>query len=95
MSEGSRTATLAVRRMLVGIRWSLAIVIVGLVVSGVTAFPLETETRWLLSALTSVRSHVPDGLLDWVTRVRQGVAETGERYPFMAYGTDWLASSPT
>ena len=69
----------------------LVVFVIGLVVSGVTAFPLETETRWLLSALTSMRAHVPDGLLEWVTRVQRGVAETGERYPFMAYGTDWLA----
>jgi hypothetical protein len=57
----------------------------------VTAFPLESETRWLLSAVTSVRSHVPAGLVDWIALVHQGVAETNERYPFMAYGTDWLA----
>jgi hypothetical protein len=27
----------------------------------------------------------------WVDRVHGAVVETGEKYPFIAYGTDWLA----
>jgi hypothetical protein len=31
------------------------------------------------------------GLLRWIERVSQGVSEINRRYPFLAYGTDWLA----
>jgi len=76
------------------IRVCLAIVICGLVLSGVTAFPLETEIAWLLSLLhtswlqpTAQYTH----LLPWIERVHQGLSDTYARYPFVAYGTDWLA----
>lgn len=76
------------------IRTWLGIFIAGLVLSGVTAFPLVTETRWL-DAAVHISLFEPiaraTGLLPWVARVHQGVAETNARYPFLAYGTDWLA----
>ena len=27
----------------------------------------------------------------WIERIHRGLTETGDRYPFLAYGTDWLA----
>ena len=27
----------------------------------------------------------------WMSRVHRGITETGRAYPFLAYGTDWLA----
>ncbi|HKR26872.1 MAG TPA: hypothetical protein VJS11_05435 [Acidobacteriaceae bacterium] len=30
-------------------------------------------------------------MLVWVARVHEAVADTNARYPFLAYGTDWLA----
>lgn len=50
------------------------------------------ELRWtesLLRAL-SVPEQLP-GLMDWVVRVRDGPDATDERFPFVLYGTDWLA----
>lgn len=74
------------------IRTWLWIFIVCLALSGLTAFPLGTETRWLADAVhrTGLDGHWPD-LATWTDRVRDGVADTGGRYPFLAYGTDWLA----
>ena len=72
------------------IRLWLAVVVAGLVVSGVTAFPLELETRYLLRVLTPLHGYAPD-LVGWIGRVHQGLADSGRRYPFLAYGTDWLA----
>jgi hypothetical protein len=69
-------------------RW-LWIFIVCLVLSGLTAFPLATETD--LAAAAAHHLPTPGPLLDWLDRVRTGVTETGRRYPFLAYGTDWLA----
>jgi hypothetical protein len=62
--------------------------VVGLVVSGITAFPLEFETRL---AAGIVGSAGPDFLVAWMDRVHEGIAATNRQYPFIAYGTDWLA----
>ena len=79
-------------RLVRGIRWSLAAVIVGLVVSGVTAFPLREELLFARSVLDSwgVEQYLP-GLAAWVSRVADGLVATYSAYPFIAYGTDWLA----
>jgi hypothetical protein len=71
------------------IRAWLLVFVVGLVLSGVTAFPLVTEVRILADVLHRVPA--PDALVAWIDRVREGLVVTGERYPFIAYGTDWLA----
>src|ERR1043165_2781545 len=76
------------------IRVWLAVFIVCLVLSGLTAFPLVHELRWTEDLLTSSASPVPEhfpGLLEWITRVRTGLDEADARYPFVLYGTDWLA----
>lgn len=76
------------------VRFWLGIFIAGLVLSGLTAFPLQTELGWLTSILQK------DGwreiaqsthLLPWVERVNDALRATNARYPFLAYGTDWLA----
>jgi hypothetical protein len=76
------------------IRFWLALFMVGLVLSGVTAFFLQTELAWLVSSLhSSWLEPVADSthLLPWVERVYEGLKETNAHYPFLAYGTDWLA----
>jgi hypothetical protein len=71
------------------IRWAAATLIAGLVLSGLTAIPLETELKLTRQVLTA--THAPDSLQAWIGRVHDGVRETNERFPFIAYGTDWLA----
>jgi hypothetical protein len=76
------------------IRFWLLIVIAGLALSGVTAFPLETELHWLLPILrsTPLRSFAEfTHLLPWIDRVYSGLSSTNKHFPFLAYGTDWLA----
>ena len=76
------------------IRLWLAVFITVLLLSGITAFPLETELGSLVSVL-----HVDwarpvaefTGLLLWIERVSEAVSATNSHYPFLAYGTDWLA----
>lgn len=75
------------------IRSWLAVFVGGLVVSGVTALPLEWETRLLVQLAgpgTRVGVLWPE-LASWLSVVSDGVRETRERFPFLAYGTDWLA----
>ena len=81
-------------QLLLRIRAMTWVVIVGLVFSGVTAIPLETELN-LLARMLGVEQLTPEqassGLSHWILKVRQGLQETNARHPYMAYGTDWLA----
>lgn len=63
------------------IRAWLALFLVCLVLSGLTAFPLVTELHWL----NGLVSH------DWLRRVGAGLDRADAEYPFLLYGTDWLA----
>ncbi|WP_405624223.1 hypothetical protein [Streptomyces sp. NBC_00076] len=78
--------------LLKGIRAWLVFFVLGLVLSGATAFPLVHELRWtedLLRAL-SAPEFVP-ALTEWIEHVRQGLDTVDAEYPFVLYGTDWLA----
>lgn len=65
----------------------LIVFIVFLVLSGITAFPLE----WELSVLVNLSKHAPNFIQLWLNGVYEALKETNAKYPFMAYGTDWLA----
>jgi hypothetical protein len=69
------------------IKVCLWIMIAGLALSGITAFPIETELRTLV--------HVTSGyhgfLHNWLTTVYNAVRYTNHHYPYLSYGTDWLA----
>ena len=74
------------------IRLWLTFFIVCLIGAGVTAFPLAWELGIASSVLHDwgVAAFAPD-LIGWVDRVHAGVVDAYGRYPFIAYGTDWLA----
>lgn len=67
-------------------RW-LAWFMAALVLSGLTAFPLE----WELQVLFKLAPYLPNFLSEWIRLIYFGLKETYAAYPFMAYGTDWLA----
>lgn len=71
----------------------LSIFIIGLILSGVTAFPIETEIRlfdtYFLDS-TWLQNYLP-GIYSFLVTVSKGVHETARNYPFIFYGTDWLA----
>jgi hypothetical protein len=75
-------------------RWAIGLFIAALVLSGLTAFPLLSELN-LLARLISpggpFDSLAPAGLQHWILHVRDGLTDTYARYPWIAYGTDWLA----
>ena len=77
--------------MLKQIRLLLLLFIVALLLSGATAIPLETELKLLASFTGNGRAEPTSGLAAWVLRVRDALVETNAKYPFLAYGTDWLA----
>ncbi len=69
------------------IRLLILFFMVALVLSGVTAFPVETELKWLLSH----PSLVPSFAENWLQDVYAALQETNAKYPMLAYGYDWLA----
>ena len=77
------------------IRAAIVIVFIGLVISGVTAFPLLHELNFLASVVTGGSSDLNPGnytgVTKWILKVREGLKVTYDAYPFIAYGTDWLA----
>ncbi|WP_377266949.1 hypothetical protein [Peterkaempfera sp. SMS 1(5)a] len=75
----------------------IVLFMVGLVLAGLTAFPLVTESGWLVwwatdpgSPLAGPARHMPSAVA-WVQHVHEGIQATSRSYPFLAYGTDWLA----
>lgn len=74
------------------IRFWLILFIVGLALSGLTAFPLVSEVGLLhriLNAMGMERWFPAGG--EWIERVDRALIETDRNHPFLFYGTDWLA----
>ena len=82
------------RQLLRKIRLLVLFFIVALVLSGITAFPLITEMK-IMSSLLGIESNLPptaySGLKHWISTVNEGLININAQYPFMLYGTDWLA----
>jgi hypothetical protein len=76
--------------LLRSIRIWLSLFIAGLILSGITAFPLEQETAWLADFVGRY-SVLPGDTTLWLDRVHTALQANSVNYPFLAYGTDWLA----
>lgn len=74
-------------KLLYRIQFSICIVIAGLAISGLTAFPLETELRWLVS----YNYNYPEMMSKWFNTIYSAIVKTNQTYPWLSYGTDWLA----
>jgi hypothetical protein len=68
--------------------------VLALVLSGLTAFPLQRE----LDAVCALRgldraapADATNGFDRWILTVRDGLRDSYTRHPWLAYGTDWLA----
>ena len=87
-SDAERAAIL--RRL----RCVLGLFILALILSGITSFPLqrELESFAALRGLERIAPAAAGNTFDhWILTVRDGLRETYARYPWLAYGTDWLA----
>lgn len=69
------------QRLLRKIRLLTCFFILGLFISGVTAIPLQQEVNWLTRVFNA----------PWLFRVHTALEQTQTQYPFLFYGTDWLA----
>jgi len=75
------------------VRCLLGFFTIALLISGLTAIPLKWEVSVLQNMMgegTFVTRLWP-ALAHWISVVHHGLAETYRAYPFIAYGTDWLA----
>jgi len=79
------------------IKWLTWLFIVGLIISGATAIPLVTELDWLANWTGARRlvempasTSAPVWAL-WLVKVQTALLEATGKFPFLAYGTDWLA----
>ena len=61
--------------------------IIGLVLSGITAFPIETQ----LEAAMNYIHYLPGIMQLWLTQIYFAVKTTNAQYAYLSYGTDWLA----
>ncbi len=74
-------------------RWTLFL-IVGLVLSGATALAIPTEVEAgaaILGPGLNAGGRLPEFVVSWLRTLLEGIRTTGEKAPFMFYGTDWLA----
>lgn len=79
---------------LLAYRLSLSLFIAGLILSGLTAFPLLRELSLLCSWLgisDPAAYETMSGLRGWLAFVYFGLQKTYASFPFIGYGTDWLA----
>jgi hypothetical protein len=82
------------RDILLRYRLVLGAFITGLILSGVTAFPLLHELELLAGLLGIPADAAPlsqSGLAFWIATVRDGLRAIHAHSPWLAYGTDWLA----
>ena len=71
------------------IKWLTWLFIIGLILSGVTAIPLQGELNLLMNLFGS--NGDSSEMARWLLRVRDALTQTQAQHPFLFYGTDWLA----
>ena len=74
-------------KQLAKIRALIIFFMIATAISGITAFPAETELYWLLQDKASF----PAGVTFWLQKVYDALHDTNSKYPFLMYGYDWLA----
>ena len=75
------------KKLINRIRTIIIVFIIFLALSGITAFPIETELKILSENSTSF----PSIIRNWIADVYFAVKTTNTNFPFLSYGTDWLA----
>ena len=76
------------------VKWLTWFFIAALVVSGATAIPLETELNLMAGFWGNPQlaaDQQSSALARWIFKVRDALHQNNAQFPFMAYGTDWLA----
>ena len=75
-------------------QWLTWFLIIGLVVSGATAIPLNWELDLLVSwfgLAGQTSATATSELARWLLTTREALQDLSARHPLLFYGTDWLA----
>jgi hypothetical protein len=92
MNPGAQSAGHAA--VLRRLRWVIALFMLALILSGITAFPLQSELQQIVE-IRGIEHIAPaeagSGFDGWILTVRDGLRESYAKHPWLAYGTDWLA----
>ena len=67
-------------------RW-IIFFIIALILSGVTAFPIQSQLQIAMNNLAVF----PTTIQNWLSTIYHAVKTTNDNFPYLAYGTDWLA----
>jgi len=81
------------KQLLLKIRLVTLFFMAALVVSGITAFPVETGVRLIVQFL-NIEGQNPESLnalQRWFVFVYEGISTINAQFSFMMYGFDWLA----
>jgi len=76
--------------LLLRIRLCLGVFILVLLAGGAACFPLLSEAQFLYRA-AHARGIFGPAIREWAQAVYAALLETNARYPFLFYGTDWVA----
>ena len=74
-------------KLITKIRLLILFFMAALILSGLTAMPAETELRWLMQ----YKEMFPERLGNWLQTCYDALVDTNSKYPYLAYGYDWLA----
>lgn len=79
------------QQLLRSIRRWIVFFMIALILSGVTAFPIQTELHFFMK----IRSYLPmpEIMQQWLQYIATNVDQTMATFPQVFYGCDWLAFS--
>ena len=76
------------RKLIIRIRTMIVFFVIMLILSGITAFPVYAELKWI----TEQHVFPADSLIgSWLLKVWHGVSAMNNEHAFLFYGYDWLA----
>jgi len=78
---------LTAKQLKTKIKTWIVLFILLLILSGVTAFPIQTELAFLMNHISAF----PEFMQGWLTTIYNEVSAVTTLYPHLSYGTDWLA----
>ncbi len=74
-------------KLITKIRLMICFFMLALILSGATAMPAESGLSWLMQ----YKDSMPQRIGDWLQTCYLALKDTNNKYPFLAYGYDWLA----
>lgn len=70
-----------------GVRIHILCFITMLILSGITAIPLQYELAYIVQH----DSYLPNNWALWLKKIHEAIQYNGKHFPYIQYGTDWLA----